>query len=404
MKRFRGLVPAALAILLLPALPARPQEDEPLGAAASIGEPRPGAVVEVAAGSRLRRYPDPLAATELVLGEDLELPLLERRGAWARVRLGELKLWVQLEEPGPGTPAPPRPPAVGPDPRRLERARRVLGPAAVTGTLATCLLITDLDRPRLLRLFEAVASGVTDAYRQRYGIEVTSPRGAVVLFAEEELFRRYEAEETAVRTLGASGHAGGGVVAMFVGRRAPLEAAPVLIHELVHLLNRQVLGPRPPAWLEEGLASDLSLSRIDRRGRIDPQALGGISLVSEGPAVGAPAGRRLRRNLRLTGARAALNRLRQAHARTDPLDELVNLPWQEFVQPDRRELRYVHSGFFVRYLLEGDGGDLAAALRAHLAAHAAGHAEEPEALRRRLGRSWQELADGFARWLRGIHL
>jgi hypothetical protein len=62
-------------------------------------------------------------------------------------------------------------------------------------------------------------------------------------------------------------------------------------------------------------------------------------------------------------------------------------------------LSYAQSSFWVRYLLDGEGGALAPKFHAFLDAIAAGEPPAPEALRQRLGRSWPELETGFRAWV-----
>jgi len=63
-------------------------------------------------------------------------------------------------------------------------------------------------------------------------------------------------------------------------------------------------------------------------------------------------------------------------------------------------MHYATAAFFVRYLIEGEGGALAPAFRRFLAGVASGGVVDGEALRRETGRSWAELERGLRGWVR----
>ncbi|MGH2628331.1 MAG: hypothetical protein ACRDHY_16965 [Anaerolineales bacterium] len=234
-----------------------------------------------------------------------------------------------------------------------------------------------------------MAAAFEDAYRGRYGLApVGEPAETVVLFAGEAAYRAFQEREAQLAGLAASGHTVPGPVALFDGGRGRAEVAGTLVHELAHLLNRRAIGPALPSWLDEGIADDLALSRIDEAGRLAPGTLGG-AVVQEG------------HRRELFGAPAVLHRLAAGieEERLRPLPELLDLDWGPFVAGAGARLHYAQASFWVRYLLDGEGGALAPAFRAFLAGVAAGGSVAPEALRSRLSRSWEELEAGFRAWL-----
>jgi hypothetical protein len=166
--------------------------------------------------------------------------------------------------------------------------------------------------------------------------------------------------------------------------------AATLVHELTHLANRRALGPALPPWLDEGLADDLATASIGAGGGLDPTALGG-SVERAGSGV------------TYHGPRADLRRLSALAEAGDlpSLSRLTALDWEGFVLPARRDVHYPLAGFFVRFLLAGEGGALREPFRDFLASVAAGESADGPALIRRLDRSWDSLQWSFELWLLG---
>jgi hypothetical protein len=351
--------------------------------------------VTVKAGAALRAEPRPGAPTVLSLSKMSILRVVDRSPGWVKVLYGEAAGWVPdphrsgPEPPLGSDPDPVRP--VGgraPDEERLARARSRLTPPETTGRLGSYVLYTDLRDPDRLAFLDRVAAGLEETYRARYGVSPTGePAEAVVLFAREEDFRAYLDQETAVAGLPASGHTGSGIVSLYDGRRPGGEVGSTLVHELAHLLNRRSIGPALPSWLDEGIADDLSQSRVDPSGRLLPGTLGGVTV-------------RAGRRIEMHGARAALQGLIQAagSGTLRPLAELFALEWRDFVRQSG-ELNYAQASFFIRYLLQGEQGTLASGFRTFLAEVAGGASPDPERLREKLGRSWPALDAGFRLWL-----
>lgn len=344
-----------------------------------LSEPRPGA-------------PQVLTPTRVAV-----LKVLGRRPGWVQVQYGETMGWVPTRdwlgpEPPLGSDPDPVKPVAGraPDEERLAWARARLTPPEIVGRAGPYLLYTDLRDGARLAFLDRVAAGLESAYRARYGVSpIGDPAEAVVLFARESDYRAFLAQATDLAELPASGHTGHGLVSLFDARRPDVEVAATLVHELAHLLNRRAIGPALPSWLEEGIADDLSQSRIDRSGRLVPGTLGGVTV-------------RVGRRIEMYGARAALEGLIRAanSGRLRPLPQLLSMDWGDFVRQNG-ELNYAQSSFFIRYLLQGEQGALAPGFRAFLKEVAEGRPPDPEALRQKLERPWPVLEAGFRLWVLG---
>jgi hypothetical protein len=355
--------------------------------------PPPSPRVWVAAGEPLRAAPDPAAPVLGHLERYLWLPVLEERAGWVRVAGDQGEGWVRPVRPAEQ--GPPlgdaaelaRPlPARAPDPQRLRLALELLGTSGAAGRLGPLTLYTDAD-PRALWHLDRLAAQVEPAYRQRYGREpLGGEREAVVLFATEAGYRRFQAGEAQLAGLPASGHATSGLIALYSDGTLRSELASTLVHEMVHLLNRRALGPALPPWLDEGLADDLAASEIGEAGDLRPARLGGSTVTAPG-------------RLEYHGAVAAVRQVLAAHRRGTavPLERLTGLDWEAFVRSDDSALHYAEAGLFVRYLVEEP--ELAAAFRRFLAAVAEGGPADGEALRAELGRSWDRLDAGMAVWV-----
>lgn len=378
----------------------------PVAGESAGGRETGGARVWVAAGDALRRRPDP-AAPVLVRQDVFErVAVLERSGDWVRVatRVGEG--WMEAP---PGSEAaggddhdggeyplgsglrPTRPLAsAAPDPEYLAAARELLGVDGPSGSLGPYPLYTDVEPPSRLFHLDRLAAAVVTAYRQRYGrTPVGEPEEAVLVFADEAGYRVFQSREARLSGLPSAGHHTAGVIAFWAGDRQHHELSATLVHELVHVLNLRALGPALPPWLDEGMADDLGASKVGPAGDLDPERLGGSMVRAPG-------------RYELTGAVAALRNLNEALARSDAprLEELVDLSWDGFVRSERRDLHYATAGFFVRYLVESEGGALAPAFRRFLAGVADGGPATGEALRAELGRSWEVLDRGLGDFVR----
>ena len=234
-------------------------------------------------------------------------------------------------------------------------------------------------------------------YTERYGLEPwASDRFAIVIFADEASYRSFEEGEE-LAALQTGGHSSGNVAVIYAEGLREGELESILLHELTHLLNHSTFRVTLPAWLEEGLAEDLSHSHVGPSGRIDPRRLGGAdrrrlefdrkgNLIYVAEAWGAP---------------TALSKLVEAQNRGQliGLRGLLALSYREMVEIDGRALRYGLSAFFIRYLLEGAGENGRHGLRAFLRQAAEGGGTGPDDLAMRLDRDWQRLESDFHHWL-----
>jgi len=430
----RGLILVAGALLLV-ASPARgqePAEPEILGAPSAWGEVDAAeARVTVAAGTSLRESPDRRAGALAIVDADVELPELERRGDWVRVRYGGFKGWVWLGDEPPGAPdsgwdllfhpstmpsggAPLPPPETGRGPDRglVERARELLGDDAVERDLGPWTLLTDVEEGALVDSLGRLAAEVVEAYRERYGLAPALPaetdpavaKEVVILFDDEAGFRSFAGPGTPVGALDAAGQAGFGVAAMARGDRTAEAVRTLFVHELVHLLNRRSFGTRTAGWLEEGLADGLAISRINPSGALDPKALGGTIRTTERfrTSSGEP-----QLSVEITGGLSLLELVKTAAAAgTLPsLEELTSESWRNLADPEVRTLRYAQSALLVRYLLDGDRRRWRPGFQRYLQGVVAGEPAGGERLLEDLGvDGWGPLESGFDGYLRFLEL
>lgn len=351
--------------------------------------------VIVKPGFALRSEPRFAAPPVVALQNVGILKVVERAPGWVKVVYGDLSGWVpdpkwSGSEPPLGSDPDPVLPVTGrpPDPDRLALARGRLAAPEIGGRLGPYLVYTDVRSSDRLAFLDRVAAGLESIYRARYGLApVGEPAEVVILFDREADYRAFLDEDAELAGLPATGHTALGIVALWDAGRSEVEVGATLVHELVHLLTRRAIGPALPSWIDEGIADDLSQSRIDPSGRLLPGTLGGVTLQ---------AGQRIE----MHGARAALQNLIQAAdtGTLRPLPELLGLEWRDFVR-QRAEQNYAQSSFFIRYLLQGEQGQLAPGFRAFLSEVAAGKPPDPERLRENLGRSWPMLEAGFRLWL-----
>jgi len=364
----------------------RPRRERPSGI---LGE------VWVLEGTDLKTEPSPEAETLETLTAIANVAYLERRGDWFHVWRYDFEGWVHLEDhdearpPLGEDPEPPRPlEPREPDAEKLAAAREILGEAEREMRLGPYRLYTDTRDDDLLAFLHPLAASLDQVYFRRYGrVPLGTPREAVVLFDGRGGYRLLQLRSEKIAGLEASGHNSHGVAAFYAGGRPHSEVASTLIHELAHLVNRRALGPALPPWLDEGIADDLALSKIEG-GKLLPPLLGGHRLARDGRVV-------------WTGGMGSLLRVQEV-ARGEKLPrlrQLMGLDWEGFVGSPRSRLYYSESALWVRFLLQGEGGRHAEAFRAYLDAVAAGEPVEPEALRSRLERTWEALDLAFVQWL-----
>lgn len=351
-------------------------------------------VVWVAPGLTLLDRPAPNAAPLHIFQSIGKIRYAEQRGDYYRIRHEGHEGWVHL--PGYDRRDPNAPPPLGeapdtlapllardPDPALLAKARSLLGAGERSGQLGPFELYTDLGEAAFDRRLEGLARAAEPAYQARYGrVPVGEAKGAIVLFAAESAYRAYEEESENLRGRAAAGHNSLGVVALFAGDRHPDDVAATLAHELGHLLNRRILGPALPPWLDEGLCEDFAFSRLGPEGQLFPAEIGGRILRRPGSA-------------EFGGPYSSLHRLRTrllAHQLPAPAELAGGGAFQG------RDA-YDQAGAFFRFLVDGEGGKRRAGLRAFLAAVAAGGPPEFARLQAALGESAELTDAAFRAWV-----
>ena len=321
----------------------------------------------------------------------------ENRGDWYRVYHNGWKGWVLLEGydetaeiPYPESPEPPRPvTARAPEEEWLAAARQYLRGNERVARLGAYTLFTDVPDDSLIAFLDVVAGRLESVYAERYGRRpIGVPAEGIVLYRSDIAYRLLQQRSERIAGLTAAGHNAKGLAVLYSGGRSRSDVAGTVIHELVHFINRRALGPQLPPWLDEGLADNLALSRIDEDGRIHPREIGGARL-KRGEEV------------RIEGGHASLWHLREAlKGGTLPaVPELMSTDWEDFVRPPEAQLHYAAAAFWIRYLLDGEGGRHAAAFRAFLDDVAAGEPPTAETLGARLGEDWSVLGARFRAWI-----
>ncbi len=387
----------------LPAPAPQTAEEAPVAHEVADMEPPPavlppsGPRIWILPGTVLRRSPAPDGAEVLEFSAIESAVRLERRGDWFRIDRRGSEGWVFLEgydesggPPFGTTPAPPRPLRPRPpDEEKLGAARRYLGDRERVLAAGPYTLYTDSRDEVLIARLDALAAQLETVYAERYGRRpLGTPQAALVLYRTELPYRLLQRQLPRIAGLHSTGHSALGVAAFYVGENRRAEVGATLVHELVHLLNRRALGPALPPWLDEGLADDLASARVDADGTIRPHLIGGER-------------RREGNKVRLNGGVAALLQLSRSMTEAGPtlLPDLLAIDWESFVKSDRSRLHYGASAFWVRYLLQGEGGRHRDAFRRFLAAVSEGRPATAAALGESLGQDWDALERSFRAWV-----
>lgn len=384
------------------------EEPEILGAPAAIrpGESEAGQLW-IEPGTPLRGRPDVRSPTLAIVDMAVELPILERREHWVQVRYASWKGWISTQRDliVPRVSEARSAEIVA---WKLALAREMLGlPVRAPSrssrpTLGPFELVTDVRNRALLRFLTAIAEGLPAAFADRFGVDPgAGVDEAVILFSREEDYRAFEAEVRPETDRGTLGHADQGLAILYVGRQGPDDVAAVFVHELTHVLNRRWLAAAAPPWLEEGLANDLAFSRVTGDGRLLPGSLGGRNVVIEEHFYQPGGWIDFEQAIHLSGPSASLSLLaeRWREGGSISLELLCDLLASEFFDPGDRQVRYDASTFFVRYLLDGEDGELAPRFHAFLASLAGEGVADPDGLASFLERTWPQLEAGFAAWL-----
>jgi len=260
--------------------------------------------------------------------------------------------------------------------------------------LAPFSLATDVRDERLLATVGTVAAALPADFEARFGLSAAA-EGTLVLFARGADFRDWLAAEGGGDPA-VEGLARHGVAAFAVEDLRSDEVTALMVHELSHLLVRAATGRQLPPWLDEGLVEELAISRRDARGHTVPGSLRVRSTSRSTSATALPGRARYERTISGPGA-ALITLLRGPRP---PLAELLAMPPSTFTAASGRPERYAVAAFFVRYLLDADGGRWRQPFRAFLAAVAAGGPADTVALEAALGVSLAELQGRFDPWLR----
>jgi hypothetical protein len=395
--------------------PAAQQEELILGrsSAANFQDQPESDTIVLEHGGRLRLAPDLAAPLLEIVAESSPVAVLERYEGWARVRFGIWKGWVLEAGQDTGLLMTAAPLDRQEELVKLARARELLGARARETTLGPYRLFTDLGADRLNASLEQLVTTLADSYRERFGLDPGPPRDEViVIFEREDEYREFEREDLRLAGLETHGYTAtallaetddpttddvGTLIVTYLGDRHPQLLREILVHELTHMLNRRAVGPYLPPWLEEGLAEDLALSRVDASGHLVLGSWGGsveTRAYAWNPRVSSL-------STSLTGSRAAMGAL--LHSWRSPyrpeLDLLTRLSWEMLVTPASRPLLYAQSAFLTRYLLDGAGDESSEIFRAYLADVAGGELGS-DALWTRLDTRPGQLEEDFYLWLR----
>jgi len=176
------------------------------------------------------------------------------------------------------------------------------------------------------------------------------------------------------------------LAATWIGRRPRAIVGGVVVHELVHLLNRRAIGPSLPGWLDEGLAEDIALSELTPEGDILVDRLGGSR-----QHVG------VRTVLSRGGVGSALYLQREHRAnRALDLERFVTTDWE--LLRGERDLYYATAGLYFRYL-QRSGSTEARELRHFLVSVANGEPADGQELLRAIADDLAAHEEAFSRWV-----
>ncbi len=321
----------------------------------------------------------------------------ENQGDWYRVYHHGWEGWVRLENydetaevPYGEAPEPARPIAArAPEEEWLQAARKYLRGQERVARLGAYTLFTDSPDDELIAYLDTVAGQLEGLYVERFGRQPLGvPAEGVVLYQSDIAYRLLQQRSQRIAGLSAAGHNAKGLAVLYSGGRSRAEVAGTVVHELTHFINRRAVGPQLPPWLDEGMADTMAQSRIDETGRVHPGELGGDRL-KRGEQV------------RLGGGYSSLWNLRQAirEGSLPAVPELMSTDWDDFVRTPKVGLHYGAAAFWIRYLLDGEGGRHAAAFRAFLDAVAAGEPPTTDTLGSHLKEDWSVLNARFRAWI-----
>jgi hypothetical protein len=366
-------------------------------------------VAAVRAGTALRSRPDVTAEVLVRIPAAVDLPILDREGDWVKTHFGDWTGWLapggEEHAVGPSLDSLSLSPlvldtSVAERAARVAEARTLLGdenPAA--SSLGPWPLFTDVTDADLLARLGRIAARLPAMYEERFGLVPSLEEApAVVLFAREADYRQFTRAYTVVGEMHGDGHANDSMAALFAGADLDVVAG-VLVHELTHLLNRRRFTAPPRTWLEEGLANDLGLSRVEEDGALRLGTLTGtVTTVTHRDR-----SRRETVDMTISGGLGSWVQLLRAweQRRRDrsSLSAVLDMDWSDFVTDDQRSWHYAQSTFFVRYLLDAAPASRRAAFLEFLRRTADGGPSGATALAEALGESPERLQRDFERWL-----
>lgn len=363
--------------------------------------PVPGGFVEVAEGVRLRVQPSAASRALVVVDAAQELQVLEAKGGWVRVRYASYSGWLKPEgddgELGPVERLPER------DDERLQQAVNAL-PKKTREVrprpFGPYILYTDVAAPGALALLERTAASLASIYSDRYGarpVESDTP-DALVLFEKATGYATLAAGDERLARIGPKGHASTGFAVLALSLDGIDESRGLLTHELTHLLNRRALGGLLPAWLEEGLATDLAMCRFGPDGRPVPDSLRDRVRISRGTSRGSP----VREFVWHKGPLASVQNLAGRARRGEllPPSALLPLRYETFITAgERRDDNYTTAALLIRFLLADGLPGSRNAFRGFLESVSRGESPSHERLLRSLGTEGRSLDERYRKWL-----
>ena len=380
-----------------------PVEPKILGAPAAFAPIERQQEITIAAGTRIHQSPARRAPSIAVIDFDTTGPVIEWRGAWARVRIESTLGWAlsnaRLEDGESALPLSALPDSLRPidvEPERLDAARALLGEHR-SRTVGGYHLYGDISATRFERL-ATVLEGLDSAVGRRLGGRAVQGNEAVVVFARQAAYKTFVRGDDLMR--GDASHLGqatAGLAVMSAEGLSVEQLEMLMVHEATHLASRRILGLGLPPWLEEGLAEDVAYHRRDAVGALIDGSLApgsGVRIAESHFSDGS-----LLFFERELGGASALEALRIARreSRSISIPDLVTMSGPEFYASEN-PARYPLSGFFVRFLLEQRQEPF---LR-FLTALSRGELADTATLLAALGEPWSTLEADFTDWLEAL--
>ncbi len=227
--------------------------------------------IDVASGSVLMRQPSPRAEILAQVSTATQLPVIERRGGWVRLRAGSRLGWLALHE---GAAPQLRELIATPrfDPEQLELALQHLSATRRTLRAGPFTLYTDYEQEERLADLVRLAEQLPEVFAASYGIAPDfKADDSLVLFKDAAGFNAYR--ETLGLSKEALGHLGEGFAVTWVGKRKERLLKLIWKQQLAGLMIPRALGGRVPDWLHGGMVRDMALTEIEPETGIDTSRL-----------------------------------------------------------------------------------------------------------------------------------